>query len=109
MTCPRCNPEPRQMDAASAFELYQKLKPFLVSIQSAGCHLPCQYLPGYPKDKYGRHKTTRGDSCSDWPLHHWDGPGRCPVVAKWSAKQEGRGRLSFKGFCKVYGIEPVES
>ena len=92
MSCPRCNPQRREMDAERIQTLYERLKPSLRVVDSFGCHTP---------KRGGR---GPGDH-SAWPLHHWRGPGTFPLVVEFSGLP-GR-RPTFDEFCAVYNLVPV--
>jgi hypothetical protein len=89
------------MSAATAYELYAKLRPFLEVIPSAGC-----YTPTRGPAQHGDHRS--------WPLHDWRGPGTYPLVLKWSPLGSGvragertvLARPTFDQFCRAYRIVP---
>lgn len=95
MFCPRCDGKPRKIAGADAAKLYLKLKPYLSRVPSFGCYTP------------RRGKARPGDH-SVWPLHSWRGPGSEPVTVTWKHPESRKEEFSFRLFCLVYGLDPVE-
>ena len=90
--CPRCRKPFREVPAAEAATLYERLRGHLRVVRSWGC-----YTPSRGKAQPGEHGA--------WPLHYWRGPGTFPLVIEFAKKGE---RPTFEQFCKVYGLRPIE-